>query len=84
MTSYPQVVVNAKVTNERKKSYLEDIKVKELIEKTEEMFKGEGRVVIRASGTEPLIRVMIEGLDQDDIDKKAKKIADVIEKKFGV
>jgi phosphoglucosamine mutase len=78
MTSYPQVVVNAKVTNERKKSYLEDIKVKELIEKTEEMFKGEGRVVIRASGTEPLIRVMIEGKDQKVIDEKANEIAKAI------
>ena len=78
MTSYPQVVVNAKVTNERKKTYLEDIKVKELIEKTEEMFKGEGRVVIRASGTEPLIRVMIEGKDQKVIDEKANEIAKAI------
>ncbi len=78
MTSYPQVVVNAKVTNERKKSYLEDIKVKELLEKTEEMFKGEGRVVIRASGTEPLIRVMIEGKDQKVIDEKANEIAKAI------
>jgi len=78
MTSYPQVVVNAKVTNERKKTYLEDIKVKELIEKTEEMFKGEGRVVIRASGTEPLIRVMIEGKEQKVIDEKANEIAKAI------
>lgn len=78
MTSYPQVVVNAKVTNERKKSYLEDIKVKDLIEKTEEMFKGEGRVVIRPSGTEPLIRVMIEGKNQKVIEEKANEIAKVI------
>ncbi|MBE5812579.1 MAG: phosphoglucosamine mutase [Clostridiales bacterium] len=78
MTSYPQVVVNAKVTNERKKSYLEDVKVKELIEKTEEMFKGEGRVVIRASGTEPLIRVMIEGKEQKVIEEKANEIAKAI------
>ena len=78
MTSYPQVVVNAKVTKERKKSYLEDIKVKELIEKTEEIFKGEGRVLIRASGTEPLIRVMIEGKDQAFIEEKAKEIANAI------
>ena len=61
-----------------KKSYLEDVKVKELIEKIEEMFKGEGRVVIRASGTEPLIRVMIEGKDQKVIDEKANEIAKAI------
>ena len=52
--------------------------VEKKIEKTEEMFKGEGRVVIRASGTEPLIRVMIEGKDQKVIDEKANEIAKAI------
>ena len=54
------------------------------INKVEEELNGDGRVLIRPSGTEALIRVMIEGLDQEDINKKAKKIADVIKKKFGV
>jgi len=79
MVSYPQVIVNAKVTNERKKTYLEDEKVKKIIEETEKMFEGEGRVVIRPSGTEPLIRVMIEGKDQVVIEQKATEIAKLIE-----
>ena len=58
--------------------------VTKAIQTVEKQLKGDGRVLIRPSGTEALIRVMIEGLDQEDIENKAKKIADVIEKKFGV
>lgn len=79
MKSYPQVIVNAKVTPERKSTYQEDEKVKKLIEETENMFDGNGRLLIRASGTEPLIRVMIEGDDQVLIEKRAKEIAKAIE-----
>jgi len=79
MKSYPQVVVNAKVTPERKGTYQADEKVKKLIEETENMFNGNGRLLIRASGTEPLIRVMIEGDDQKLIEKRAKEIAKAIE-----
>lgn len=79
MVSYPQITVNAKVTNERKKTYLEDEKVKKIIAETEKIFEGEGRVVIRPSGTEPLVRVMIEGKDQSFIEQKATEIAKIIE-----
>jgi len=79
MVSYPQVTVNAKVTNERKKTYLEDEKVKNIIAETEKIFEGDGRVLIRPSGTEPLIRVMIEGKDQAFIEQKATEIAKIIE-----
>ena len=84
MKRYPQVLINVKVREEAKSQYENDSKVTKAIRDVEKQLNGEGRVLIRPSGTEALIRVMIEGLDQDDIDKKAKKIADVIEKKFGV
>ena len=48
----------------------------------EKEFSGNGRVLIRASGTEPLVRVMIEGEDQEYITKKAKELADFIEEKL--
>ncbi len=82
MTSYPQVLVNAKVKNELKNSYLDDHKIKAEIDKVEDMLQGEGRVVIRPSGTEPLIRVMIEGKDMDKIERLAKELADFIEKRM--
>ena len=84
MKRYPQVLLNVKVREEAKGQYENDSQVTKAIKEVEKALNGEGRVLIRASGTEALIRVMIEGLDQDDINKKAKKIADVIEKKFGI
>ena len=84
MKRYPQVLINVKVREEAKGQYENDQQVTDVICEVEKELAGEGRVLIRPSGTEALIRVMIEGLDQDDINKKAKKIADVIKKKFGI
>jgi phosphoglucosamine mutase len=83
MQVLPQVLRNAKVKNEKKNSYLEDEVVREMCKKLEEEFNGEGRVLIRASGTEPLIRVMIEGKDQEYITGKAEELAKVIEERLG-
>lgn len=83
MTKFPQVLINAKVKNELKNSYLEDVAIKSEIEKIENRFHGEGRVVIRPSGTEPLVRVMIEGKDSDKIEYFAKGLAELIEKRIG-
>ena len=52
------------------------------IEELEKEFLGNGRVLIRASGTEPLVRVMIEGENQDYITKKAEELANLIENKL--
>lgn len=82
MTNYPQILINAQVRNELKYNYMENLEIKEAIEKVEELFHGEGRVVIRASGTEPLVRVMIEGKNQDQITKIAKDLAELIEEKL--
>ena len=79
---YPQILVNAKVDSNKKYDYKEDEEIKEAIEKLEKEFAGNGRVLIRPSGTEPLVRVMIEGEDQEYITKKAKEIAGLIERKL--
>ncbi len=79
---YPQVLVNAKVSNDKKYDYERDKEIKEAIENLEKEFAGNGRVLIRPSGTEPLVRVMIEGEDQTDISKKAQEIANLIEQKL--
>ena len=84
MKKYPQVLINVKVREEAKGQYENDQQVTDVISEVEKELAGEGRVLIRPSGTEALIRVMIEGLEQEDINKKAKRIADVIKKRFGV
>ena len=79
---YPQVLINSKVDTNKKYDYNKDPDIKNAIEKLEKEFAGNGRVLIRPSGTEPLVRVMIEGENQEYITKKAKEIADLIEQKL--
>lgn len=79
---YPQVLINAKVTNEKKYDFDKDEVIKKEIEKLEKEFSGNGRVIIRASGTEPLVRVMIEGENQEYITEKAKDLANLIEERL--
>lgn len=83
MVAYPQVLINARVKNELKYRYLENDEIRKEIKRIEELFQGEGRVVIRPSGTEPLVRVMIEAKDQEEISKIAQDLADFIEERIG-
>ena len=83
MVSYPQVLVNAKVKLENRNSYLQDREIVEEIKKIEQRFSGNGRVLIRPSGTEPLVRVMIEGENQEELELEAKKLAKIIEERLG-
>lgn len=79
MEVLPQALVNAKVPNHKKESYMEYPEIASAIEEISGKFAGEGRVLIRPSGTEPLVRVMIEGKDQKQIEKEAKKLANLIQ-----
>lgn len=81
MHELPQVLVNAKVPNDKKDIYLKDSEIVEEIKNMEEKMDGRGRVLIRPSGTEPLVRVMLEGENQAEIDKMAHTLAQMIEKK---
>ncbi|MBQ6819867.1 MAG: phosphoglucosamine mutase [Clostridium sp.] len=78
MKELPQVLVNAKVPNDKKNIYLEDEEIINEINRIEEALHGVGRVLIRPSGTEPLVRVMLEGENQEEIDKMAHGLADLI------
>jgi phosphoglucosamine mutase len=81
MRELPQVLVNAKVTNDKKDAYTKDELIVSEIEKMEKALSGRGRVLIRPSGTEPLVRVMLEGEDQKEIDKMAHDLAKLIEER---
>lgn len=82
MEVMPQVLVNARVKNENKEAYLLDAEIMHEIEHIEKIFSGKGRVLIRPSGTEPLVRVMIEGADKEFIGQKANHLAELIESKL--
>lgn len=79
MEVLPQALVNAKVANHKKEHYLEYPEIAEEIRKLTDQFAGEGRVLIRPSGTEPLVRVMIEGKDQAQIQREAERLANLIQ-----
>lgn len=80
---YPQVLVNAVVKEERKHDYNKDEEILTAMKELENEFAGQGRVLIRTSGTEPLVRVMIEGKDKEAITKQAVSIAKLIEQRLG-
>ncbi len=82
INKYPQVLLNVRVNNEKKKNCGTDEEIQEEIKKLQQDFKDNGRVLVRESGTEPIIRVMIEGENQEDIQQKAQKLADLIKNKL--
>lgn len=79
---YPQVLINAKVSSNKKFDYDKNDIIKNKIEELEKEFSGSGRILIRPSGTEPLVRVMIEGENEEYIKTKAKELAMLIEEKL--
>ena len=79
---FPQVLVNARVHNDNKKIFMNDEEVKHKIADVEAKIGEDGRVLIRPSGTEPLVRVMIEGKDTEVINELAEDLAALISRKF--
>ena len=78
MEVYPQILVNIKTTNEVRNTYAESKDVADAIADVEKKLGTNGRVLVRASGTEPLVRVMLEGKDIGEITELAEYIADKI------
>lgn len=79
---FPQVLVNAKINNDYKKTYMKDPQVAKAISDVERELAQDGRLLIRPSGTEPLVRVMVEGSDRDRLTVLAGDLAKLIEEKF--
>lgn len=78
MEVLPQALVNAKVPTDKKDSYMDYPEIAQAIEALNAKFAGQGRVLIRPSGTEPLVRVMIEGKNQEEIQQEATALAELI------
>ena len=78
MERFPQVLINGKVSQEGKMRFYTDKEIKAEIKRVEEILGETGRIIVRVSGTEPLIRVMVEGEDAEKIAKLANETADVV------
>ncbi len=79
---YPQVLVNVTVDNGVKADALADEELAQRAKEIEKQLDGKGRVLLRASGTEPLVRVMLEGQDEKEILNLALSLAHIIVRKF--
>lgn len=84
MEKFPQTMINVKVTPEGKASFKNDVDINTAIGKAQSELSDSGRVIVRASGTEDLIRVMLEGADIEEIERLSEDIADVIRNKYGI
>ena len=82
MKELPQILVNVVIPNELKKIHETDEEIIAEIKAVENVLEGRGRVLIRPSGTEPLVRIMLEGEDQIEINQYAHKIAELIKNKI--
>lgn len=82
MVKYPQLLVNVKVTDKYKVA--ENEKVKAVIEEVEQEMAGNGRVLVRPSGTEPLVRVMVEALTDSDCEQYVNRIVEVVKEEMGL
>ena len=79
---FPQVLKNVKVSALGKLRLFNDNDIKLAIEEAEKELGDTGRVLVRASGTEPLVRVMIEGKDKEQIERLAEQIAEVVRERL--
>ena len=81
-TKFPQVLINLTANKEQKQAYKEDEYIAGYIESQQQSLMGMGRVLVRVSGTEPKIRVMVEGEDQAAIQSSAERIAEMIRQRI--
>ncbi len=79
---YPQVMINVRVSKMGKARFTDDEEVKNAIAQAKKQLGDEGRVLVRVSGTEPLVRVMLEGENKKQIETLAKEIAEVIKSRL--
>ena len=82
MDTYPQVLKNLNVSKEAKETYKDNEKIIKIIKEVEEKLNGDGRVLVRASGTENLIRVMLEGKNEETINTLCNDIIEVMKKEL--
>lgn len=81
LTKYPQVLINVKIGKEN--GSIEHAAIQQAVREVEKDLAGKGRVLLRRSGTEPLIRIMVEGEDGQYVKQQAEYLAEVVRKELG-
>ncbi|MGT2771430.1 phosphoglucosamine mutase [Streptococcus marimammalium] len=84
VTIFPQKLVNIRVDNKMKNKVMQVPAISEIITKMEEEMAGNGRILVRPSGTEPLLRVMAEAPTHEEVDYYVDTIADVVKAEIGI
>jgi phosphoglucosamine mutase len=84
VTIYPQKLVNVRVENSMKSKAMEVPAIAEVIAKMEEKMAGNGRILVRPSGTEPLLRVMAEAPTDKEVDDYVDTIVNVVRQEIGI
>lgn len=79
---FPQILTNVKVPKENKQKIMMDLEIIREIEKINKEFEEEGRIFVRSSGTEPIVRIMVEGKEKKHLIDCSKKIEDMITQKY--
>lgn len=82
IVDWPQLLINVRVDNSKKNLWNKNERIVKFIEEKEKEMAGLGRVLVRTSGTEPIVRVMVEGKEMATVEKVAKEIAAVVEKEL--
>lgn len=78
MTKFPQTMINVPVSSDGPERMERSERIRDAVRDIEQKMNGEGRVILRPSGTEPLIRVTLEGRDAEDVQRLAEQLADTV------
>ncbi|MDO5733817.1 MAG: phosphoglucosamine mutase [Eubacteriales bacterium] len=81
---YPQVLINVRIPNDLKQKVMSDPSIQEQIQEFSETLGERGRILVRPSGTEPKVRIMLEGEAKDEIQRMAEFLANLISSRYGI
>jgi phosphoglucosamine mutase len=84
MEKMPQTMINVPVSDDGRRRFTQSERIRAAVERTETALEGRGRVILRPSGTEPLIRVTLEGEDPERVAQLAQELADIVSDELGV
>ncbi|MGF6907001.1 phosphoglucosamine mutase [Fusobacterium sp. PH5-44] len=82
ISTWPQELINVKVDNNKKKEWNKNKNIIDKIAEKEKILDKRGRILVRTSGTEPLVRVMVEGKDQNEVSEVVKELAELVAKEL--